>query len=184
MEQRRKLPFKLQFDPIWIPELLERYNDSKEADALEAGKRIGSGEYSRSNLANIVVWRARRGLTHRISNNKSEEISDALRLAVAAQTDRIAIAVLRGLRGVDVQLASAILTAIKPERFIVMDFRILEALGATNINIDPDAYLDCLEKCRDIATENGLALRQLDRALWQWSWEREQRKRKQKRRSQ
>jgi hypothetical protein len=54
---------------------------------------------------------------------------DALRLAVEAKTDRAAIAVLCGLVGVDVTVASAILTAINPDRYAIIDFRALKSLG-------------------------------------------------------
>jgi hypothetical protein len=50
------------------------------------------------------------------------EVEDALRLALAARTERSAIAVLRGLGGVDVPVASAIMTAVDPSRYTILDF--------------------------------------------------------------
>jgi len=46
-------------------------------------------------------------------------------LALAARTERSAISVLRGLAGVDVPVASAIMTAIDPKRYTILDFRAL-----------------------------------------------------------
>jgi hypothetical protein len=57
------------------------------------------------------------------------EIADALDLAMAARTDPAAVAVLTGLAGVDVPVASAILTAVDPQRFTIIDFRALWSLG-------------------------------------------------------
>jgi hypothetical protein len=94
-----------------------------------------------------------------------------------AETDRAAVAVLVGLNGVQVPVASAILTAIDPERFTVIDFRALEALGVTNATMTINYYLEYLDACRGLARENKVPLRTLDRALWQWSKERASRKR-------
>ena len=47
----------------------------------------------------------------------------------ATLIQRSPIAVLCGLTGVNVPVASAILTAIYPSRYTVIDFRALEALG-------------------------------------------------------
>jgi hypothetical protein len=89
-----------------------------------------------------------------------------------AKTERAAIAVLTGLNGVQVPVASAILTAIHPERFTIIDFRALQALNAAQ-PITLDFYLDYLDECRRLAKANNVDLRTLDRALWQWSKERE-----------
>ena len=96
---------------------------------------------------------------------------DALHLAVHAQTERAAIAVLCGLHGVDVPVASAILTAVAPERFTIIDYRALESLGVTNYVPTVDFYLAYLRACRELVRENTVSLRELDRALWQWSKE-------------
>lgn len=99
------------------------------------------------------------------------EIRDALRLAMSAETIRAAIAVLRGLGGVDIPVASAILTAINPKRYTILDFRALEALGSSPSSYTINFYLEYLDYCRALADENGVTLRELDRALWQWSKE-------------
>lgn len=93
-------------------------------------------------------------------------------MAVHARTERAAVAVLCGLRGVEIPVASAILTAIDPKRYTIIDFRALEALGVENSWHTVDSYLAYLEHCRSLARENNLGLRELDRALWQWSKER------------
>ena len=74
-----------------------------------------------------------------------------------------------GLRGVDVAVASAVLSAIYPERFTIIDFRALASLGVKRPSPSIDFYLEYLAHCRDLATANGVNLRILDMALWQWS---------------
>jgi hypothetical protein len=169
----RKSPvnFRLQFDPTRIKELAARYLYDDDTEALAAGRRIAGGDYSRTNLEAIFRWKTGgRGIS-RLHRNSDLEISDALRLAACAQTERAAIAVLCGLGGVEIPVASAILTAINLERYTIIDYRALESLGVVATWHTVDSYLGYLNQCRELARQNGVTLRELDRALWQWSKE-------------
>ncbi len=139
---------------------------------MAAGKRIALGEYTRANLQAIFDWTTGGRGRNRLQLNTDEEIEDALRIAVEARTERTAIAVLSGLYGVEIPVASAVLAAVAPERYTIIDFRALEALGEKRTWHTVDSYLAYLECCRRLARENGISLRELDRALWQWSVER------------
>jgi hypothetical protein len=163
--------FQLRFASSMLPELSKRYSFQDDVDALDAGKKIRSGQYTRANLETIFEWKTNGRGRSRLAKNTDEEIVDALRLAVEAKTDRAAVAVLTGLNGVQVPVASAILTAIDPERFTIIDFRALEALMAIKPMITTNFYLNYLGQCRELAKENNISLRTLDRALWQWSKE-------------
>lgn len=167
--------FVLQFDPALILELAVRYDYEDDTEALNAGKSIASGNYSRANLEVIFRWKTGgRGIS-RLSRNTDAEIADALRLAIAACTERSAIAVLCGLNGVGIPVASAIMTVVDPQRFTIIDFRALEALGFSAPPVTTiDFYLVYLRKCRELADQFKVALRTLDRAMWQWSKERSQ----------
>jgi predicted KAP-like P-loop ATPase len=170
------IKFKLQVRPADIPKLAKQYGPEQDDDALAAGGRIRSGDYERSNIETIFKWKTRgRGIS-RLRRNSSDEIADALRLAANAKTERAAIAVLIGLQGVNVPVASAILTAIDPERYTVIDFRALEALGSKSTDRSVNFYLVYLDTCRQLATAHHVSLRDLDRALWQWSSQREARR--------
>lgn len=79
--------------------------------------------------------------------------------------------VLCGLVGVQLPVASAILTAIDPARFTISDFRAFEALSASDCYLDLQLYLDYLVFCRGLALRTNTTLRTLDKALWQWSVE-------------
>jgi hypothetical protein len=122
-------------------------------------------------LGRIFEWKTNGRGRSRLLVNTDEEIADALKLAIAANTDRAAVAVLMGLSGVQVPVASAILTAIDPERITIIDFRPSEALNVIQPSINIGVYLSYLDKCRELAKENNVPLRTLDRALWQWSKE-------------
>lgn len=164
--------FELQFEPAQMRELASRFRYDDDTEALQAGQRIASGDYSRVDLEAIFTWKTGgRGIS-RLRRNSEIEIRDALRLARTAQTERAAIAVLCGLCGVEIPVASAILTAIDPERYTIIDFRALESLGVKNSWHTVDSYLRYLDQCRELARQNAVSLRELDRALWQWSKER------------
>ncbi len=89
-----------------------------------------------------------------------------------------AILALQELRGVDLSIASAILAAIYPERYIELDFHDLEALGQARQDVRfYEEYLvfcqapgrsEHREARRTICPE-PTPLRALDRALSQWS---------------
>jgi hypothetical protein len=81
------------------------------------------------------------------------------------------------LHGVDIAVASAVLAAIFPERYTVLDYRTLEALG--HARHDVHFYEEYLAFCKRLAESNivqplnelpaSTPLRTLDRALWEWS---------------
>jgi hypothetical protein len=160
--------FKLQFKPTDIPELARRYGYAQDDAALAAGCRIRDGEFTRKNLLDIFEWKTKGRGRSRIRRNSDEEIADALRLAVSAKTERAALAVLLGLNGVQVPVASAILTAIDPKRYTIIDFRALEALGSNSSDRSVNFYLAYLDFCCTLAATHRVKLRDLDRALWQW----------------
>jgi hypothetical protein len=166
-----KPQFRLLFDPAEISHLASHYRFADDTIALDAGSRIRNGEYTRFNLLKIFEWKTGGRGRSRLQKNGDSEIADALALATVAKTERAALGVLMGLDGVHVPVASAILTAIYPERFTIVDFRALEALNIKGANITIDFYLSYLDECKTLARANNVSLRSLDRALWQWSKE-------------
>jgi hypothetical protein len=82
-----------------------------------------------------------------------------------------------GLRGVDIAIASAILATIYPDRYAVLDYRSLEALGHARHDVqfyaEYNTSLKRLAECGVVKPQEDLpaptALHALERALWQWS---------------
>jgi len=176
--------FDLQPQQGELQQLAEQYwkqagekEKQLEEEAFEAGVAIRHGEYTLANLEAIVRWKSER-VVHYLIANSGEKIRHAL--AVAASPDssvREAIGALTTLHGIDLPIASAILTAIFPERYAVLDFRTLEALGHARHNID--FYAEYVASCQKLAS-TGLVkaqkdlpgptnLHALERALWEWS---------------
>jgi hypothetical protein len=148
-----------------------------EAAAFEAGASIRNGEYTLANIESIVRWKSDRAAQYLIGNSQAK-IREALEIAASSESSaRKALEALLELRGVDLPIASAILAAIAPERYNVLDYRTLEALG--HQRHDVEFYAEYVAFCRRLA-ERGLvkpqkdlpgptALHALERALWEWS---------------
>jgi hypothetical protein len=176
--------FQLQPAEAELQDLAEQYwqtSGEKEHElekaAFEAGEAIRNGDYSLANLEAIVRWKSERAVQVLIGNS-NEKIRRALSLAASPEsTTETAVNALTELHGVDIVLASAVLAAIFPERYTVLDFRTLEALG--HARHDVRFYEEYLAFCKRLAESNIVTpqselpaptpLRTIDRALWEWS---------------
>lgn len=167
---KRQPNFQLQYDPADIPKLAKSYmavSAAADAQMEDAGKRIVNGDFSSSNLKKICEWKSRRRI-RLLDNNTDEVIEQALKAAVNPKDVRDAVNSLTQLEGVGVKMASAILTAINPELYTVLDYRALEALGSKDSD-DIDLYVLYVEACKRMSEEYGVDMRTFDRANWQWS---------------
>jgi hypothetical protein len=117
-------------------------------------------------------------MVHYLIGNSSESIRMALGVAASPHAStELAVHALVELRGVDIMIASAVLTAIYPERYAVLDHRALEALGHARHDVkfysEYNATLRHLAECGMVKAQEDLpaptALHALERALWQWS---------------
>jgi hypothetical protein len=176
--------FQLQPAEAELQDLAEQYwqtSGEKEHElekaAFEAGEAIRNGDYSLANLEAIVRWKSERAVQVLIGNS-NETIRRALALAASPEsTTETAVNALTELHGIDIVLASAVLAAIFPERYTVLDFRTLEALG--HARHDVRFYEEYLAFCKRLAESNIVTpqselpaptpLRTIDRALWEWS---------------
>ncbi len=176
--------FQLQPAEADLQELAEQYwkkagekEHELETAAFEAGEAIRNGDYSLANLEAIVRWKSER-LVHYLIGNSNEKIRRVLAVAASpTSSTESAVRALLELHGVDITVASAILAAIDPERYTVLDFRALEALG--HAPHDVHFYEEYLAFCKRLAESNIVRpqselpaptpLRTIDRALWEWS---------------
>jgi hypothetical protein len=170
--------FVLQFEPEEIDTFVKRYNPAQDDHAFLAGRRIAAGEdYGRNNLKNIMTWKSPRRVAL-LDKNTDDHISDALKSAAGPNTPKNAVTTLIALHGVGIPMASAILTALNPEQYTVLDYHALASLGFSNWPDTVAFYVQYLEACRGLAAGCGVSLRNLDRALYQRDKEKEQKARK------
>jgi hypothetical protein len=176
--------FQLQPAETELQELADEYwkkSGPKEREleqaAFEAGEAIRNGEHTLGNLEAVVRWKSERAVHYLIANS-SEKIRKELAVAANPQsTTDVAVKALLELQGVDIPVASAILAAIFPEKYTVLDFRTLEALG--HARHDVHFYEEYLEFCKRLAEskmvkpQDGVpaptSLRTLEHALGEWS---------------
>lgn len=169
----RAMKFELQFPASEIAYWVRKYrNDEhemvREAAAFEAGKHIARRAATLSDLEIIARWKSRRRIAL-LRENEPADIAEACQIASKTSSVVCAVAVLQGLRGVHVRMASAILTTMNPGRFTVIDVRALEALDQSVTEYTLQFYVAYLAACRRIADTNNVTLRELDQALWAWS---------------
>lgn len=176
--------FELQPKPGDLQNLADQYWDQSgnrerelEREAFEAGAAIRKGEYTLANLEAIVRWKSERHVVFLIGNGSSV-IRRALSVAANPESSTYqAMTALMELRGVDVQMASAVLEAIFPERYIELDVDDLVALGQARQDVR--FYEEYLSFCRGLAAKGVVGtqpelpgptpLHTLNRALTQWS---------------
>lgn len=176
--------FQLQPSETDLQELADEYwqqSGARERElekaAFEAGEAIRNGEYTLANLEAIVRWKSECAVQYLIANS-NQHIRKVLAVAAAPETPTCdAVKSLLELQGIDISLASAVLAAIYPERYSILDFRALEALG--HARLDVRFYEEYLSFCKRLAESNivkpqddlpgATPLRTLDRALWEWS---------------
>lgn len=176
--------FELQPTQSELQELAHEYwqkagDKEKELEraAFEAGTAIRNGDLSLVNLEIIVRWKSER-VVHYLIGNSEHKIRQALAVAASpAATTRDAIEALTGLRGIDITVASAILSAIHPDRYAVLDVRALQALGHARHDVrfyeEYLGFLHDLAEAGSVHPQAGLpgptTLHALERALWEWT---------------
>ncbi len=151
--------FQLQPAEAELQQLAEQYwqkagekEQELEKAAFEAGEAIRNGDYTLANLEAIVRWKSERAV-HYLIGNSNEKIRRVLAVAASPEaTTEAAVKALLELHGVDLPVASAILAAIYPERYTVLDYRALEALG--HARHDVHFYEEYLAFCKRLAESN------------------------------
>lgn len=170
--------FRLQFGLTEVSAVAARYSYEADDHVLEIGRRARErGWYSRDELVDVCEWKTVRSRS-RVARNSEALVEEATRIALAATTEEVRIEVLMILSGVSWPTASVLLHLAHHDRYPILDYRALEALGIDR----PPAYsmpfwLDYVSATRDLAHVADVDMRTLDRALWQWSKEREDPKR-------
>ncbi len=132
---------------------------------MAAGREIAGGSNAVAPLERIANWKSarRRAL---LWANEEHELQIALDVARGEASANEKIEALAKLKGVGVPMASAILTAINPEQYTVLDVRALDALGARGKINRRGIYSYYLNFCFEQAAACEMTLRDFDRALW------------------
>jgi hypothetical protein len=164
--------FILQFPVGEVDELAGRY--SYEEDEVVIG--IGSaarerGYYTRDEFREVCRWKSPRSKS-RVARNNADTIESVTAVALSTHVEELRIWAPQVLDGVSWATASVLLHLAHKDRYPILDFRALEALGVTGSVLPTmEFWHGYVAQCRRLADQTGLPMRTLDRALWQWSKE-------------
>ena len=145
------------------------YDETYDAVLTRVGPSVRErGYYDRNDFMAVGRWKAAR-TTPLLESNTEQMLKDVTSTAFGAP-EPIRHRVMTLLTGVQVPIASALLTAWRPDLYTVIDVRAVKSLvaeGALEESKNLPPYMTYLNICRELAADCQCDLRTLDRALWQ-----------------
>lgn len=163
--------FQLQFDEKDLEHWAERYNvaDDVEVEAIgaEARKR---GYYTYEELLTVGKWTTTRN-QKLLTENEPAHVERHTRTALSTYNEGLRMEVLTSLRGVSYPTATLLLHFGYENRYPMLSTPALWSLG---YDAPPKVYtlefwLEYVEFCRELAEQQQITLRTLDRALKQYA---------------
>jgi hypothetical protein len=166
--------FWLRFPADEIKHWASRYaiEEDEPLEKTIAPRTRDTGYFTRPDFLELCYWKtpASRPLCEQ---NDTDYIEAVTRTALSTPHERLRIEVLTLLEGVSWPIASVLLHFGHTEPYPILDVRALWSL-----NVDAEAlkytftfWNDYTHYCRQLARSCGVAMRELDRALWQYSYE-------------
>jgi hypothetical protein len=164
--------FALQFPAEQIRALADRFPSTDDAALSAAGNAAARrGYYTRAEFLRVCEWKTARSRP-KVAVNSAAAIRRATRTALGVPDEAVRMVALTSLAGVGVPTASTLLHFAYPDDYPLLDVRALASLGSNPRSSYPVGFwLEYLACCRALATEAGVSLRTLDKALWQHSKE-------------
>ncbi len=166
---------RLRFPAKQIPDWSDRYSDpgDEQVQGVVGPRCRAAGCFGKADFLAICRWKSPR-IVPRCAENSEELIRVVTQAALNTKCEEFRINAPTLLRGVHWPVASVLLHFGHAEPYPILDFRALWSLGW-----DLDGQRDFkfefwwayVEFCRKVATDCGVSMRVLDRALWQYSKE-------------
>lgn len=138
----------------------------------------GARTLDRPAIFALIEWKFN-SMPHRLANAKrgiskerEQVFIDVTKAACSCIDDGAALRILTVLQGVGPALGSALLMAMNPIRWTVLDVRALKSIRVVGYESvprnaqDPKTWLPYLEACRDVQARTDEPLRSVDRALF------------------
>jgi hypothetical protein len=165
--------FALQFAIERVPEYAARFPSEEDDEALAIGRNARKrGHYTLEEFRKLCRWKTPRSAPL-VARNSAEAVVSLTGVALSEMSsERERIDALRSLRGVGWPTASVLLHLAYPDRYPILDRRVVHALGVRA----PSTYSfrfweDLVDAWRQLAEQAGVDGRTFDQALWQWSKE-------------
>ena len=117
-------------------------------------------------LRHIARWKyPGKALVNLIEKNTPIEVTEISRASFSASTERLRVGALLALHGVGWPMASVILHFAFPDRYPMLDKRVMRVIGAPAA-YSFDRWVEYADLCREASRRLGVSMRVLDRALW------------------
>jgi len=168
----RKPKYKTLRD-LLAHELVEE-EDPRAADLIKSLRHVKRDKVlTKPELIEICRWKSPRALPH-IKSNYTATVRSITQRALSTRSEQKRIECLTALRGVNLPMASAILTLIDPKRYGVIDIRVWQLLFAIkSVRKNPKGvgfnfknWYHYLRKLRYHANELGVSARAVERTLF------------------
>jgi hypothetical protein len=160
----------------WAHKYEESCNPQDKTEEERLKKNFKGQRYlTQRNLYDILIWKSPR-IKHYARENKPSKITEITRNSFAEEDEKCRIESLLGqkggLRGVGYPVASVILHFAFPDKYPIMDFRVIRSLKMNQ----PPSYKfafweNYCKTIRCLSKKYGLSIRMIDKALWKFDKE-------------
>ncbi|HBB37248.1 MAG: hypothetical protein UX02_C0005G0031 [Candidatus Moranbacteria bacterium GW2011_GWC1_45_18] len=153
-----------------INKYLDLYDKEKYIFDIIGKRTRDRGYLDFNDLYTICMWKSRRQ-KNRYLKNKKLDVERITKFAFKQVNEKSKIDWLLRLEGVGIPTASAILTAVYPDKYAIIDIRCIDmirAIGLKSINktISKEGWYEFLKAIRKIAKENKITPREVDKILF------------------
>jgi hypothetical protein len=171
----------LKFPKADLPQWARCYSYADDEGVLKAGERARTaGHFTKKDFLEVCEWKTRGRPRRYYTRNSEDDISRVTALALSSTDEptRLWTLVAPNLKGVQMPTASVLLhlavcdptsAAMANTAYPIIDFRALWSLNCEKRRDTFQFWWRYVETCRALATEAGLSMRDLDRALWEYS---------------
>ena len=173
------MEMKLRFCEAEIDNWVNRYMEfqgayyrAKEQQVIEFRDEIQrQGYLTKDELHRVAYWKSHRRAALTLEN-PDNFIKEITRQAFTFTDDWEKLLSLTRLRGIREPTASAILHLYDKGQYPILDIHALWSAGLERKKrTSYPFWLEYIEFCRDIANQNRIEMRTLDRALWRYSYD-------------
>jgi thermostable 8-oxoguanine DNA glycosylase len=166
--------------------LIDRADDSQETLDLISHFNVLKTQrkpmfLDKSDFENILKWKLRNQFGRQLNLrqlNTDEIIRKITKLVFEIEHSsdnyetELKLRILTSIKGVEIPIASAILTLTNPDKYAVIDFRVWRQLfGIRKSYYTMTDYLKYLGVIKELSIKYDLKLQQIDMAIWQYDIE-------------
>jgi hypothetical protein len=165
--------FALQFAIERVPEYAARFPSEDDDEVLAIGRNARErGHYTPEEFRKVCRWKTPRSVPL-VAENSAGSVRALTRVALSeTSSERERMEALRSLRGVGWPTASVLLHLAYPDRYPILDKRVVHALGVSAPSTYSLRFWEAFFSAwRQLAKHAGVDGRTFDQALWQWSKE-------------